>query len=384
LVGHKCHGEEYSDEAISIYHLTDCFAFLAMITSTPKNDAEKVIAYHRCFVYNKFRGTTMTGLCDSFQRPINYLRISVTDRCNLRCVYCMPEEGVALMSHQDILSYEEIYTAVKAATELGINKVRLTGGEPLVRLGLPELVRMLASIDAIDDISLTTNGTLLAHHADELKKAGLRRINISLDTLKPERFKQITRCGNLEDTLAGLEAATAVGLNPVKINVVVISGVNDDELPDFAKKTISDGWHVRFIELMPVNDKLATSGLVSVHDMKRRLAPMGKLEPCQVSVGNGPAKYFRLPGATGTVGFITPVTEHFCYHCNRLRLTADGKLRPCLLSEEEIDLREPLRRGASAAELKSLIEEAIARKPLGHHLAEGSAHRGRPFSQVGG
>ena len=327
----------------------------------------------------------MTGLSDSFQRPINYLRISVTDRCNLRCVYCMPAEGVSLMSHKDILSYEEIYTIVKTAAELGVNKVRLTGGEPLVRDGLPELLRMLRGIDTIDDISLTTNGTMLAQYAAELKQAGLQRVNISLDTLKANRFESITRCGNLEDTLSGIEAAKSAGLNPVKINVVVMSGINDDELPDFAAKTINEGWHVRFIELMPLNgDEPVVSKLVSVSDMKRRLDPLGKMEPCRVSVGNGPAKYFYLPNATGTIGFITPVTEHFCYYCNRLRLTADGKLRLCLLSEEEIDLREPLRSGASSAELKSLIEEAIARKPLGHHLAGGSAHKGRPFSQVGG
>ncbi len=327
----------------------------------------------------------MTGLSDSFQRPINYLRISVTDRCNLRCIYCMPAEGVKQISHNDILSYEEIYTAVKAAAELGLNKVRLTGGEPLVRIGLPELVQMVASIDSIDDISLTTNGILLAQHAAELKQAGLQRVNISLDTLKPDRFKHITRFGNFEDTLKGIEVAKAVGLNPVKINVVVVAGVNDDELPDFAAKTVSEGWHVRFIEMMPLNsDETVNSKFVSVREMKRRIDSLGKMEPCRVSVGNGPAKYFRLPDATGTIGFITPVTEHFCYHCNRLRITADGKLRPCLLSEEEIDLRGALRRGASNAELKNLIEEAIARKPMGHHLAEGITHKGRPFSQVGG
>jgi len=327
----------------------------------------------------------MTGLSDSFQRPINYLRVSVTDRCNLRCIYCMPAEGVSLMSHSDVLSYEEIYHVVKAAAELGINKVRLTGGEPLVRAGLPELVRMLASIGTIDDIALTTNGTLLAHHAAELKQAGLQRVNISLDTLNPDKFRHITRCGHLEDTLRGIEAARVAGLDPIKINVVVMAGINDDELPDFAARTVSEGWHVRFIELMPLNgDEPVASRLVSVGDMKRRLNPLGKMEPCRVSVGNGPAKYFRLPDATGTIGFITPVTEHFCYQCNRLRLTADGKLRPCLLSEEEIDLREPLRIGVSSAELKNLIEEAIARKPLGHKLAEGNKHKGRPFSQVGG
>jgi cyclic pyranopterin phosphate synthase len=327
----------------------------------------------------------MTGLSDSFQRPINYLRISVTDRCNLRCVYCMPPEGITQMSHYDILSYEEIYTLVKAAAELGINKVRLTGGEPLVRAGLPELVRMLADIDTVDDISLTTNGILLAQYAADLKEAGLDRVNVSLDTLKPERFKQITRCGNLEDTLKGIEVAGSVGLTPVKINMVVMAGVNDDELPDFARKTINDGWHVRFIEHMPVNgDDSKAAKLVSVKDMKKRLDFMGKLEPYKLDVGNGPAKYFRLPGATGTIGFITPVTEHFCYMCNRLRLTADGKLRLCLLNEDEIDLREPLRSGASVEELKDLIEKATANKPQSHHLADGTIHKGRPFSQVGG
>jgi cyclic pyranopterin phosphate synthase len=327
----------------------------------------------------------MTGLSDSFQRPINYLRISVTDRCNLRCVYCMPEEGVPLMLHDDILSYEEIVTVVRAAAEMGINKVRLTGGEPLVRTGLPALVRLIAEVKTIDDISLTTNGILLARYAAELKEAGLHRVNISLDSLRPERFRQITRCGELEDTLAGIAAAHAAGLEPVKINVVVLAGVNDDELTDFARKTLSDGWHVRFIEHMPVNgDDSGLLGLVSVAEMRRRIGTLGELSPWKTDVGNGPAKYFRLPGAAGTIGFITPVTEHFCYQCNRLRLTADGKLRPCLLSEAEIDLRGPLRRGASPEELKALIEKAVAEKPKGHRLAEGRPAKGRPFSQVGG
>jgi cyclic pyranopterin phosphate synthase len=297
----------------------------------------------------------------------------------------MPEEGIGLMPHSEILSYEEIYSVARAAVELGINKIRLTGGEPLVRIGLPELVRMLAGIDAIDDISLTTNGTLLSRYAAELKRAGLHRVNVSLDTLKPDRFGRITRCGSLQETLSGIEAAYEAGLNPVKINVVVMAGINEDELADFAAKTVKDGWHVRFIEIMPPSGEVPdTSKLVSVREMKRRLDPMGKMEPYRISVGNGPAKYFRLPDARGTLGFITPVTEHFCYQCNRLRLTADGKLHPCLLSGEEIDLRSPLRRGASTAELKALIEEAISRKPKGNLLSGGNIHKGRPFSQVGG
>jgi cyclic pyranopterin phosphate synthase len=327
----------------------------------------------------------MTGVSDSFQRPINYLRVSVTDRCNLRCVYCMPVEGIPMLSHSDILSYEEIIAVVRAAAELGINKVRLTGGEPLVRAGLPELVRLIAGIDAIKDIALTTNGTRLERYAAELKEAGLQRVNVSLDSLKPDRFREITRCGELNDTLAGIEAARAAGLEPVKINVVAMAGFNDDEIVDFAKKTVKDGWHVRFIELMPqAGDVPLSSRFIPVSEMRRRIETLGKLEPYHVSVGNGPAKYFRLPDASGTIGFITPVTEHFCYQCNRLRLTADGKLKPCLLSEEEVDLREALRRGATVDELKKLIEEAIARKPQGHKMAEGAAHKGRPFSQIGG
>ena len=327
----------------------------------------------------------MTGLSDSFQRPINYLRISVTDRCNLRCIYCMPEDGVRLMSHGDILSYEEINTIVKVAADSGINKVRITGGEPLVRASLPELVRMLARIDTIDDISLTTNGVLLAPIAAELKAAGLQRVNISLDTMKPDKFKYITRFGNLNDTLKGIETAKLAGLNPVKINVVVMAGINDDELLDFARKTVTEGWHVRFIERMPfTSSESLTSSLISVSEMRQRLESLGKLEPCHTSAGNGPAKYFRLPEASGTIGFITPVTEHFCFHCNRLRLTADGKLRPCLLSDEAIDLKQALRSGASSAELKGLIEEAIARKPREHRLADGYVSGDHSFSQVGG
>ncbi|MFC1870095.1 GTP 3',8-cyclase MoaA [Chloroflexota bacterium] len=328
----------------------------------------------------------MTGLSDSFQRPINYLRISVTDRCNLRCIYCAPLGGSKMMSHNDILTYEEILTIAKAAAELGVTKVRITGGEPLVRLGLPGLVEMLAGIAVIDDISLTTNGTLLSGCAAELKSAGLRRVNISLDTLKPDRFRFISGSnGNLDDVLAGIEVARSVGLNPVKLNMVVMSGVNDDEIVDFAAKTIEDEWHVRFIELMPVNGRDSVdSQFISVSEMRRRLGSLGELEPCLPSVGNGPAKYFRFPHARGTVGFITPVSEHFCIQCNRLRLTADGRLRPCLLSEGEIDLKQPLHSGISSAGLKKLIEEAVALKPQQHHLSEGCVPKDRPFSQVGG
>lgn len=291
------------------------------------------------------------------------------------------------MSHDDILTYEEIYTIVLAAAQLGISKVRITGGEPLVRSGLPQLISLLAQIDTIDDISLTTNGILLSDYAAGLKSAGLRRVNVSLDTLKPDRFESITRVpgGKLGDVLEGIKIARSVGLEPVKINMVVMAGVNDDELGDFAAKTINDGWHVRFIELMPVvGEGTTTLQFVPVSEMRKRLELLGELEPCLPAIGNGPAKYFRLPHATGTVGFITPVSEHFCFQCNRLRLTADGKLRPCLLAEDEIDLKQPLRSGISLIGLKQLIEETVARKPLRHHLAEGCVPKDRPFSQVGG
>jgi cyclic pyranopterin phosphate synthase len=298
----------------------------------------------------------------------------------------MPAEGVVSIPHAEILSYEEIFKVVQAAAELGMNKVRLTGGEPLVRDGLPHLIRMITGIKSIDDIALTTNGILLGKFAAELKAAGLKRVNVSLDSLQPDKFTLITRgSATLDSVLAGIAKAKAVGLNPVKLNMVVMAGVNDDEVIDFARKTVTDGWNVRYIELMPfTGEGTDDPRFISVSDIKRKLAPLGKLEPATMKAGNGPAKYFRFPDARGTVGFITPVTEHFCFNCNRLRLTSDGKLRPCLLSENEIDLKQPLRHGASQAELKKLIEYAVASKPQQHHLAEGRAAKRRPMSHVGG
>ncbi len=325
----------------------------------------------------------MTRLSDSFQRPLNYLRISVTDRCNLRCTYCMPSEGISLMPHEDILSYEEICIVARAAAELGIVKVRLTGGEPLVRAELTNLVAMLARIEGIDDISLTTNAVLLQCCADELKSAGLRRVNVSLDSLRSDRFQRITRVGNLDDVLGGIEAARQAGLDPVKTNTVVVRGMNDDEVLDFARLTIEDEWHVRFIEYMPFsNGKKVDHLLVPVSEIKQRIETLSKLEP-SLSSGGGPARYFRLPGARGTIGFISPVSEHFCRSCNRLRLTADGKLRPCLFSDTEIDLREPLRQGAAADDIKRLIQEAASCKPEGHKLRAGITCE-RFMVQIGG
>ncbi|MBI4297951.1 MAG: GTP 3',8-cyclase MoaA [Chloroflexi bacterium] len=327
----------------------------------------------------------MTGLSDSFQRPITYLRVSVTDRCNLRCVYCMPEEGIPLLPMADILRYEEIATIVQAAVELGITKVRLTGGEPLARLGLADLVAMLSPIQGLDDLCLTTNGVLLGRQATELKKAGLRRVNVSLDTLKPERFRRIARRGRLEDVLEGIEAARDAGLTPMKVNTVVLRGLNDDELLDFAALTLKDEWHIRFIELMPFTDTARRDGsFISVAAMKERLESLGKLEPYDGHNDGGPARYYRYPGAPGTLGFISPVTEHFCEGCNRLRLTAQGRLRLCLLSDEEIDLRGSLRDGAGPEEIKVLMLAAVASKPRGHTLGHGPALHECSMAQIGG
>lgn len=331
----------------------------------------------------------MTHL-DAWNRPISYLRVSVTDRCNLRCVYCMPPEGVPWVPHDEILTYEEIDTVVRAAAELGISKVRLTGGEPLIRLGIVDLVRLLSTIPGIDDLALTSNGTLLSRYAAQLADAGLHRVNLSLDSLRPERYEGITRGGHLEDVLEGMEAARRAGLDPIKINTVVIRGVNDDEVVDLARRTIDEGWNQRFIELMPIGDgglidEEWREKVVTAEEIRAKIeCALGRLEPAKISVGNGPASYYCLPGAQGTVGFITPISEHFCYRCNRMRLTADGQLRPCLLSDEEIDLRTPLRRGARVAEIKELLLRGVESKPREHRLAESVRPRQRTMSQLGG
>ena len=323
----------------------------------------------------------MSGLFDSFQRHINYLRISVTDRCNLRCIYCMPPEGIPRMPHSEVLSYEEISTVAQIGAELGINKIRLTGGEPLVRAELPKLVKMLSQIEGIDEVSLTTNGTLLKRYGLELRRAGLSRVNVSLDTLKADRFRHITRLGKLKDALDGIEAARGAGLHPVKINMVVMRGINDDEVLDFANMTYKEGWHVRFIELMPFAD---VTKFIPSSEIRQRIVSLGTLKPCSPITGNGPARYYRLPGARGTIGFISPITEHFCSSCNRMRLTSDGRLCPCLLADNEIDLKGLLRHNASLQELERLILKAVASKPERHHLADGIAPMKQNMSQIGG
>jgi len=326
----------------------------------------------------------MTGLYDAWQRQVNYLRISVTDHCNLNCVYCSAGQIVHLPRHQ-VLSYEEIQRVVQVAASMGINKVRLTGGEPLLRADLSELVAMVARINGIDDISLTSNGVLLRHQATELKKAGLNRVNVSLDTLKADRFRRITGQDRLGEVLSGIETARNAGLNPVKINMVVLRSVNDDEILDFAKMTRAEEWHVRFIEFMPVGMPAASAlETVSTREIREGVLSLGRLEPYTGKTGNGPARYYRFPGAKGTIGFISPMTEHFCHTCNRLRLTADGQLRPCLLDNDEVDLREALRNGASDDDLRALIQQAVAIKREQHHLSDGYIPEGRTMRQIGG
>ncbi len=337
---------------------------------------------------------------DTFGRRIDYLRISVTDRCNLRCVYCMPPEGVEWKSHEDILSFEEIERFARIAAGEGISKIRLTGGEPLVRHGIVDHVKRLRETTGIEAIALTTNGTLLSQYAADLAAAGLKRINISLDTLDPDVYAQITRRGRLTDVLEGMEAAFVAGMDPIKLNVVVVRSLNQDLL-GFARMTLERPVHVRFIEYMPVGDvgeHSCTSAEadgwseedhVSTDEILRRIAEEGAAEGLGELVpvsrddapgGWGPARYYRFGGAPGTLGVIAPLSHHFCGECNRLRLTADGGLRTCLFSDDEIDVRTALRTGTDE-EVRALIHESLKAKPEGHNQQHGTV---RHMSQIGG
>jgi len=325
----------------------------------------------------------MTENIDRFGRRITYMRISVTDRCNFRCIYCMPASGVSWRPHPEILRYEEIIRVVRSASRLGIRKIRLTGGEPLVREGIVDLVAAMNAIPGIDEITLTTNGSLLPRYAKELARVGLKRVNISLDTLRSDRFRQITRLGSLDDTLAGIAAAQEAGLVPIKLNSVVMRGINDDEVADLASMA-KRGLQVRFIEWMPIgtsNDDFS-SRFVPAYEVRARIEEsLGSLKPLREE---GPARVYRIPGsAGGQIGFISTFSSPFCATCNRIRLTADGKLRPCLLSPVEIDVKGPLRSGATDEEIRRLLALAIERKPFAHGVAEESPHD-REMSQIGG
>jgi cyclic pyranopterin phosphate synthase len=317
----------------------------------------------------------MNGLRDRFRRTIDYLRISITDRCNLRCLYCMPSDGVRPAMHGDILSYEEISRVVKVAARLGVTKIRLTGGEPLIRRNIGFLISSLKNIQGIHDLSMTTNGILLEKYAHEIAEAGLDRVNVSLDSLREERYRQITRGGDLSSVLRGLAAARQAGLDPVKINMVPMRGINDDEIINFARMTLDTGYQVRFIECMPTaNSEFWSPGkYMTTDEIKEIIGPIGALSPVRIRK-NGPSKYFRFKGAQGVIGFISALTHHFCSDCNRVRLTADGQLRPCLFSETEIDLKSAMRNGASDDEIERLLRLSIAEKPEGHTI--GSCERG--------
>lgn len=326
-------------------------------------------------------------LRDSFHRAISYMRISITDRCNLRCVYCMPPEGVPWIPHSEILTFEEIERIVRATARVGMRKIRITGGEPLVRQGVVQLTSRLASVPGINDVAMTTNAVLMTRLAEPLAQAGLKRINVSLDTLKPDRFATITRGGSLSQVISGIEAAERAGLAPIKINAVVLRGANDDEVPDLARLTLHRPWHVRFIEAMPLEGNLPVEGdgFVSADEIMDRLRGVGALEACGGPGGNGPARYYRLPGAMGTLGVISPMTHFFCESCNRVRLTADGRLRLCLFSDEEIDLKTPLRQGATEEEIIQIFQRAITTKPERHHLSVGRSNCSvRALSEIGG
>ncbi|MEW6357374.1 MAG: GTP 3',8-cyclase MoaA [Planctomycetota bacterium] len=307
-------------------------------------------------------------MIDRQGRRINYLRISVTDRCNLRCIYCMPPEGVPPVPHESLLTFEEIQRVVSIGASLGITKVRLTGGEPIVRKSIEKLVRYVAETPGLKEVGMTTNGILLAERAGSLRSAGISRVNISLDTLQPERYRRISRIGRVDQVLKGIEAALAAGYDAVKINVVVMRDVNDDEIEAFARLTIDRQIDVSFIELMAVGRTgLADARrLVPGDDILERLRAMERLDPVEATPSSGPARRFRLKGGRGVIGLITPVTSPFCERCNRLRLSSEGRLRSCLVEGGEIELRALLRAGCPDEEIAQAFRKAASLKPVRH------------------
>lgn len=320
---------------------------------------------------------------DRFGREHTYLRISVIDRCNLRCHYCMPLHA-KFFDPKEVLSFDEIVTVVQVATELGIRSVRLTGGEPLVRPNLPELIYRLKTECDLEEISCTTNGMLLGRFAKDLKDAGLDRINVSVDTLRPDRFQKITRFGSLETVLDGLRRAVAVGLTPLKINAVILKGFNDDEIEDLFTLTLIENVTVRFLELMPIGEALSLDGLggyLNLTNVRRWLTEKYGLVPAEEK-GRGPARYWKVPGAPGKVGFITPISDRYCATCSRLRLTANGEIRPCLAYDVHVNVRDAIRRGDRDA-IAAGIQKALALKPAGHHWDEGQITK-TAMSSLGG
>ncbi len=326
-------------------------------------------------------------MMDCYGREINYLRVSVTDRCNLRCQYCMPAEGIQDSGHERILTFEQIIRLVKLAAECGVRKVRFTGGEPLVRKDIVKLIEAVSSMPGMQDVSLTTNGICFADMADDLKRAGLVRVNFSLDSLHADRFRYITRLGNISDVWRSIEKALAIGMMPVKINTVVMKGVNDDEILDFARLAAEMPVHVRFIEFMPVGDLpfYQEERLVNMDEVKRTIKSSYQLLNGLAGRGNGPAKVYQIAGGKGTIGFISAMSNHFCGDCNRIRLTADGRLRSCLFDKREINVKAAMDRGTGDDRLAIMIRQAIREKPDRHHMEKGwGADNSRKMYQIGG
>ncbi|OEF96970.1 GTP 3',8-cyclase MoaA [Desulfuribacillus alkaliarsenatis] len=327
----------------------------------------------------------MTALIDKFGRKHDYMRIAVTDRCNLRCQYCMPEEGVKALNHVNILSFEEILSVVKVAASLGVRKIRLTGGEPLVRKDLEKLIFMISQVEGIEDIAMTTNAIHLAERIDDLQAAGLNRVNISLDSLNADKFRELTRGGDLDKVLKGVEAAIDRGLEPVKVNAVVIKGFNDDEIADFIRWTIDTPIQMRFIEYMPIGDSLVwKDGYFPLEEVRKIAESIAPVIDVVGVKGNGPASVFKLAGAAGTVGIIHPVSQHFCSSCNRLRLTADGKLKPCLFWQKEVDIRPYIH---DEQQLDNVFRDVLNLKEEKHQMTEelqGEKRTVRKMSQIGG
>ncbi len=330
------------------------------------------------------------ALIDVHGRKHDYLRISVTDSCNLRCVYCMGEEGIEQMSHSEILSYEDIIKVVGAGAELGISKIRLTGGEPLIRRGIVDLIGKIASVKGITDLSMTTNGILLPRYAESIKKAGLDRVNVSLDTLNPDQYHRITRCGELQQVLDGIEAALALDLQPVKLNTVLMKGINEHEIIDFIKLTLEKPLHVRFIEYMPIgdHDRDYRDHYLPLSFVEEQAEQAGlALTAVPLPGGAGPAESYTIPRSKGTIGLIHPISKHFCDTCNRLRLTAEGTLKACLYWQDEKPVR-PVINDKKA--LQELIKDVLAGKPVEHQMAAdgmcGSVDPGkmRGMSKTGG
>ena len=329
---------------------------------------------------------TGTGPRDSFGRRMNYLRISLTDRCNFRCLYCMPAIGMKFQPRDEMLTDDELIRVVGLCAELGFTKLRLTGGEPTIRPHLVDLVREMKAFPGIEELSMTTNALLLGRMAADLKNAGLDRVNISIDTLDPVRFKAMTRGGRFDLVWNGIEAAEAAGMTPIKLNSVVVRGQNDHEVAEMARLTIDRDWQVRFLEIMPMEGvgMVYDEGLVTSDETQTRLeSTFGPLDAVAADPSD-PARTWRIPGARGTIGFISPISAPFCESCNRVRLTADGNLRLCLLRPDEVNLRDMMRASASDAEMLNRMRGGVWRKPWGHRVAEGERNTIRGMSQIGG